>query len=164
MKRLQLLCLCALIMSLPAVAQWQWIDPQGRKVFSDRPPPVDVPQKNILKQPGTRLPSADLPTSAPVTPTTPSGAASATGGEDKELTAKKKQAAEAEAAKRRQDEEKMARIQAENCERATRAKNALEAGQRTSRLNDKGEREFLDDAGRAAELQRLQGIIDDSCK
>jgi hypothetical protein len=30
--------------------------------------------------------------------------------------------------------------------------------------NAKGEREIMDDAGRAAESQRLQGIIDRDCK
>ncbi|MFX6884193.1 DUF4124 domain-containing protein, partial [Acinetobacter baumannii] len=47
-----------------AAAQWQWIDKDGRKVFSDRPPPQEIPEKNILKQPGgTR---AARPAAAPV--------------------------------------------------------------------------------------------------
>ena len=28
-----------------AFAQWQWLDKDGRKVFSDRPPPSEVPEK-----------------------------------------------------------------------------------------------------------------------
>ena len=40
-----------------AAAQWQWIDKDGRKVFSDRPPPADIQEKNILKQPGGSLPA-----------------------------------------------------------------------------------------------------------
>ncbi|MBF9265764.1 DUF4124 domain-containing protein, partial [Paracidovorax cattleyae] len=43
---------CACSWALGASAQWQWIDKDGRKVFSDRPPPTDVPARNILKQPG----------------------------------------------------------------------------------------------------------------
>jgi hypothetical protein len=38
--------------TVPAIAQWQWIDGQGRKVFSDRAPPADIPAKNILRSPG----------------------------------------------------------------------------------------------------------------
>ena len=45
--------LVALACAVPVVciAQWQWVDKDGRKVFSDQPPPPDVPAKNILKQP-----------------------------------------------------------------------------------------------------------------
>jgi len=39
---------------LLAAAQWQWIDKDGRKVFSDRPPPSDIAPNRILKQPGQR--------------------------------------------------------------------------------------------------------------
>ena len=55
MKLLRL-TLLGLALALPAAgfAQWQWIDKDGRKVFSDRPPPADVPDKNILSQPGAK--------------------------------------------------------------------------------------------------------------
>lgn len=35
-----------------SMAQWQWLDRSGRKVFSDRPPPADISEKNIIKRPG----------------------------------------------------------------------------------------------------------------
>ena len=34
-----------------AHAQYQWVDKDGRRVFSDRPPPADVAPKNIVSQP-----------------------------------------------------------------------------------------------------------------
>jgi Domain of unknown function (DUF4124) len=40
-----------------AMAQWQWIDKDGRKVFSDRAPPPDVADKNIVKRPTGRMPT-----------------------------------------------------------------------------------------------------------
>ena len=46
------LALLALFSSLSAQAQWQWVDGTGRKVFSDTPPPADLPEKSILKRPG----------------------------------------------------------------------------------------------------------------
>ena len=61
--------LLALACTLPlaAVAQWQWLDKDGRKVFSDKSPPPDIPAKNILKQPGAARPAPDAATtSAPV--------------------------------------------------------------------------------------------------
>lgn len=166
MKLLQtLIAATTLAVFLPAAAQWQWIDKEGRKVFSDRPPSTDVPEKNIIQQPGmrARLADAPAPDAAPAT----AGAAN-TGarpaGVDKELAEKQKQAADAEAAKRRLEEERIARAQADNCARARQAKAVLDAGQRIAHVNAKGEREFLDDAGRAAEAQRLQAVIDQDCK
>lgn len=165
MKLVQpLIAIAALALSLSAFAQWQWVDKAGRKVFSDRPPPVDVPEKNILKQPGMAPLTAEMPASTAPTTATPPGAALKGTGEDKELAEKKKQAADAETAKRRQEEERVARAQADNCNRARQAKAGLDAGVRQMRINEKGEREFLDETGRAAEAQRLQGIIDDNCK
>jgi len=40
----------------------------------------------------------------------------------------------------------------------------LDSGIRMARMNDKGEREILDDAARAAELERTQAIIQSDCK
>ncbi len=166
MKLLQvLIAATALAVSLSAAAQWQWIDKDGRKVFSDRPPSTDVPEKNILKQPGmrARLADAPAPDAAPVTAGTAGPGGRAT-GVDKELAEKQRLASDAEAAKRRLEEEKIARAQADNCARARQAKAVLDAGQRIAHVNAKGDREFLDEAGRAAEAQRLQAVIDQDCK
>lgn len=163
MKLVQpLIAITALAFSLSAFAQWQWIDKAGRKVFSDRPPPVDVPEKNILKQPGMSAPAVETPASN--TPAAPAASAAKATGEDKELAEKKRQAADAETARRRQEEERVARAQADNCSRARQAKASLDAGVRQMRINEKGEREFLDEGGRASEAQRLQGIIDENCR
>ena len=45
-----LLVALACFWSAGAMAQWQWLDKDGRKVFSDRPP-QDIAQDKILKQP-----------------------------------------------------------------------------------------------------------------
>lgn len=151
-----LLCLAACLYALSASAQWLWVDKDGRKVFSDRPPPAEVPDKNILKRPGGRG-MASAPT-APVTP------APAPAGVDKSLQEKKKQTEDAETAKRKAEEERNARLMAENCSRAQQAKAGLDAGGRMSRINEKGEREFYDEAAIAAENQRLQATINENCR
>ncbi len=153
------------LLSLAASAQWQWLDKDGRRVFSDLPPPSDIPQKNILKQPAMRslaAPPAAAPAEGPAPSTAGSPAAAA--GVDKGLQDKKKQAEEAEAAKRKAEEERVAKVRAENCSRAQQAKAAFDSGTRLSRVNEKGEREFLDDAARAAEGERLQSIISENCR
>jgi hypothetical protein len=151
------------MMAMAASAQWQWIDKDGRKVFSDRAPPAEVLEKNILKRPGARA-AAATPADA-VSASAPQQAASAPklSGVDKELLEKKKKAEEAEAAKRKADEEKTAKAKVENCARAKQAKASFDSGVRIARTNDKGEREVMDDAARAAEVKRIQAVIDADC-
>jgi hypothetical protein len=153
--------------ALPAVsfAQWQWIDKDGRRVFSDQGPPADVPAKNIIKQPGSRSPAAAEPVAAAASgPAKPVVAAPKLSGKDPSLDQKKKQAEAAEAEKKKADEEQAAKARADNCERTKRAKAGLDSGVRISRINAKGEREFLDDAARAAETKRIELIIASDCK
>jgi hypothetical protein len=167
--------LLAVACAAPALghAEWQWIDATGRRVFSDQPPPPDTPQKNILRQPGPRPASLTFEKAAPAG-TAPAEAAAAApkaaasagrpSGRDGELEAKRKQLEAAEAQKRKAEEERVAKARADNCTRARQAKATLDSGQRLARVNDKGEREVLDDAARATELQRVQDIIASECK
>lgn len=157
----------ALLIALPAasaMAQWQWVDSTGSRVFSDTPPPAGTPDKNILKRPGAerlRAPAA-VEASLPVATTT-AATATAKPGTDKELEARKKAAEQAEEAKRRADQEKLAKARAENCDRAKRAKATMDSGVRIATTNAKGEREIMDDKARASETQRLDEIIRSDC-
>lgn len=172
MHKLLLLAM-ACTWAMGATAQWQWVDKDGRKVFSDRPPPQEIPEKDILKQPsGSRTPSppalseATPPTDgAQATTTASKTATSAVGsGKDKALEDKKAQAEAAEAAKKKADEDKQAKAQADNCVRAREAKATFNSGKPITRANAQGERIFLDEAGRAAESKRIDGIIAADCK
>jgi hypothetical protein len=155
-----------------AMAQWQWLDKDGRKVFSDRAPPPDVADKSILKRPGEKLPAAAAsssthsaePTSAAASQSSTPPAPPANAGVDKDLEAKKKQLADAELAKRKAEEDRFAKSKADNCLRAKQSKASMDSGIRLSRVNANGEREFLDDAARDVELKRLQAIMDSDCK
>jgi len=159
------------LLPLGAQAQWQWIDKDNKKVFSDQPPPIDIPEKNILRKPGTakRLnfstPSAaegagtDAPASAPA-PT----AAAKPSGVDKDLEEKARKAEDAEKAKQAAEAQKIAQAKADNCKRAREGKATMDSGIRVARLNAKGEREIMDDDARAAEQKRLQTVIDSDCK
>ena len=163
--------------TLSAMAQWQWVDKDGRKVFSDRMPPAEIQEKDILKRPAgsvrsATMPPADAATSA-ASISRPASAASAPAakasvpklsGKDAELEAKKKKAEEEEAGKRKIEDEKLAKAKADNCERAKLAMATLKSGVRMSSMNAKGEQEVFDDAKRASETKRAQEIIDNSCK
>ena len=50
-----------------------------------------------------------------------------------------------------------------NCERARRAKTTYESGRRIVQTNAQGEQIVVDDAARAQEIQRLDGIIASNC-
>ena len=148
-------------LALSANAHWQWLDSGGRKVFSDRPPTQEIPEKNILKRPAVSAHTAT--TSA--TSATPAGSAMPPkpSGKDPELEKKKAQAETAEAAKKQVEDQKNAGIKAENCERAKRAQAALQSGVRIAQVNAQGEREFMSDEAREAETQRTQGIVASNC-
>ena len=169
-----ILALAAGSFTMAAVAQWQWIDKDGRKVFSDRSPPADIHEKNILKRPpgSVRLPArsaeADTVATASAKPALAVSAAKAglpkLSGKDAELEARKKKAEDDEAAKKKIEDEKVAKGKAENCERAKNGLATLQSGVRMSSINAKGEREVFDDARRELETRRTQEIVDSNCK
>lgn len=165
----------AVAASLPAHAQYQWIDGSGRRVFSDQPPPPGTPQKNILKQPAARpaapAPAADeaessaadstaAPAAAPQA-STPQAAAST--AQDKALQEKLKKAEAEEAAKKKAEADRLAAQKAENCKRAISAKALLDSGQRIMQSDGKGGRSFMSPEQRAAETKRIEEVMRNDC-
>ena len=153
-----------------ALAQWQWVEKGGRNIFSDRPPPAEIQDKDILKRPPGAPPAAAALTAEsekPATTTltsTSKASAPKLSGKDTELEAKRKKVNEEETAKKKVEEEKVAKAKAENCDRAKTGLATLQSGVRVSSVNAKGEREYFDDAKRASETKRIQEVIEASCK
>ncbi len=153
-----------------AHAQWQWLDKAGRKVFSDQPPPSDIPVRNILKQPGRAAPASAVATPAAANP--PAIAASAAASppvpalsqDDKALQDRKAKAESEAQAKVKAEEQAKAKVKSTNCENARSNQTLMESGVRVSITNTKGEREILDDAGRAAEQKKNRTVIEQNCK
>ncbi|MCL1961181.1 MAG: DUF4124 domain-containing protein [Desulfovibrionaceae bacterium] len=151
--------------SSAAFAQYSWIDKDGRRMFSDRPPPADIPEKNVLSQPrGSNAKVVHSQPAPDAAASSPAPAASQPAGVDKSLEEKKKQAEAEEAAKQKAEQQRQAAARAENCKRAMDAKATLDSGMRIRRMNDKGENEVMDDEQRAAESSRLQKVIASDCK
>jgi hypothetical protein len=164
------IALLALACALPiaASAQWMYLDKDGRKVFSDKAPPPDIAPERILKGPKGAVGTAAMtPGVQPVSAEAAPNAASSGGlkplGKDNALQERKKQLAAEEAAKKKADDEKVASSRAENCGRAKQAKSAFDAGQRITRVDSKGERTYMDDNERAAEVKRLDQVIARDC-
>lgn len=171
MNPLRLCCLALLagLLAGPVAAQniWKWRDQDGRVQVSDRPPPASVPDSAILQRPPGSRPTVidlDAPKPAAAAPAKPASAAAPV---ESELEARKRKLqAEQQAqqqAKLQADKTQQQARKAQNCTRARNQLAALESGQRMARANDKGEREVLDDRGRAEELQRTRDDVASNC-
>ncbi len=154
-----------LAVALPAAAQWKWRDKNGQTQYSDLPPPLGTPDTDILQRPAKSVaPRAMGPTSAPGSASAASGAALAPKRGEPSLEAKRKATEQDAAAKKQAEDERIAIAKLDNCARARSQLKSLDEGQRIMRINAKGEREYLDDKGRAEETQRMRGIVASDCK
>jgi type IV secretory pathway VirB10-like protein len=164
--RLTLLAFACLL-PFAASAQWQWLDKDGRKVFSDKAPPPEIPTQRILKGPKGHMivpvtpPAATDTTAESATPG--NLAVSKPLGKDKTLEERRKQLAAAEADKRKAEDDKHAALRLDNCNRAKSARATYQSGVRLTRVDSKGEHQYLDDAERAAELKRIDEIMARDC-
>ena len=167
--------------SVDVHAQWAWRDANGRVNASDRPPPRGTPDKDIISRPvdparraaplatlgtASAAATAALPGTTAAVAGSPAGTASgaAKGPLDRELEARKRAAELEQAAKAKVEEERLATQRADNCRRARAHLAALESGQRMARVNDKGEREILDDRGRADESRVARDVVASDCR
>lgn len=175
----------ATLVPTPADAQWRWRDANGRITVSDRPPPREIPDKDILSRPNTPAarpqrpggaPAADAAAAAEGAASAPAAAASApvaaasaaasgaAGGLQAEVEARRKRAQQEQAARAKAEEEKAAALRAENCRRARQHVATLESGIRIARVNERGEREVLDDRARADEMRTARSVIASDCR
>ena len=171
-----------LVISLSASAQYMWLDASGRKVFSDQPPPTNIPAKRILQQPGKAAesvpvasndekptPDADADGTKTMSKTKAASAPTEKNqnketNKDKDLEAAKKKIDDEAAAKKKAEQDKMDAAKADNCVRAKQAKTTFDSGVRLGHTNAKGERGIMDEATRMVETKRVEGIIASDCK
>lgn len=161
-----------LLCATSSMAQWQWLDDSGRKVYSDRPPPANIAPKNIIKHPGNNLAPVTVTltdSKAPALPASqasqaaPAPAAAKPAASDPKAVAEKKKKEAEEAKQKKAEEEKAAKARAENCQRAKTALATLKSGARISTVNAKGEAQIMSDQNRAAEEKRLNSVISSDC-
>lgn len=153
------LCGCA----ASSFAQHSWLDKDGRKVYSDRPPPAGISDKNVLQRPSATAQPAAAATSATASADGKPAARPKPTDDARELAAKMKAADDAEAARKQAEQDRTARTKADNCLRAQQAQSTYASNVPLSHINAQGERVVLDDTARAAETQRLNGIIASDC-
>ena len=146
-----------------AMAQYVWLNEKGVKQYSDQPPPASVPSSKILKAPGG-VPRSDAPVSdAPAADSDAAKKAAPQSLADKNAEFQKRRAEQAEKDKKADDQAKQDAAKKTNCERARNYQQALNSGQRVSRMNKNGEREYLSDEERAKEEGEAKRALAD-CK
>jgi hypothetical protein len=161
----------ALLACGSAYAQYSWLDENGRKQYSDQPPPASVPQSRILKEPrgavkrapaaGTSAPdAADAASATPGSTTLPAASGPATTA-DRNAEFNKRRIERAEKEKKAEEQEKLAAEKKRNCERAREYQRGLENGDRLVRTDKNGERAFLTDEQRERELKETRRILED---
>ena len=143
-----------------ASAQYSWLDKEGRKVYSDRPPPSGIRDKDVLKRPGATAAArqAAVPAVAGGTETR-----AAKPDTPPELAAKIKEADEADAARKQAESDRIARVKRDNCLRAQQAHATYASGVALSHVNLQGERVVLGQSARSEETERLNAIIASDC-
>ena len=159
--------------STQSEAQWAWKDTNGRVVYSDRPPPSDVKAASILRQPSTQAAANPGPSSAlPDDAAKPLDAKGADAKKDpgapktvaeREMEFRKRQQERADGERKAADEQAKNAARTAECERARGYLKSLEDGVRITRTDASGNREFLDDAQRATEMERTRKIIQGTC-
>jgi hypothetical protein len=150
MKRLSVAIWLALCLALPASAQmYKWVDSDGKVQYSDTPPPSNVKTEKL------RTPAASEGKGKEETPKDAAKTAPKTVAEQEQAFRKRQlDAAKAQEEEARKQAE--ARDKAENCKRAKAALANLTLGGRQVRIDDKGERVFLDDQQIVQETARAR--------
>ena len=163
MNRLAFFALLA-ILAAPAVAQqYKWKDASGRTQYGDIPPAGVQAERLSRSSVGT------------VSSGAASSAATATGDAAKPASGPKTDAEQEqefrkrrmEAEEKQKKDEKLAqesRLKQENCTRAKQQLASLDSGMRQMRVNDKGEREFLDDAQIEAQKADARRAVSEWCR
>jgi hypothetical protein len=176
LKTIVIGAICALCTQL-ALAQYVWINENGVKHYSDKPPPSGTNKNKIIKglqaQPITsKAASSSNNTDGNATPNVNSNVnqdPNKPAETPRQLMQKKIAAQEEEFAKykksrdeeeKKEQEEREQKLEKEkNCNRALSYKQSLEMAGSISIVNKKGEREFLSDENRKKELEDAQKVL-----
>jgi hypothetical protein len=147
---IQLFIALAVLLAAATVAAqvYKWVDKDGKVQFSDTPPPDAKTEAKKID----------------VKPASGSTAAATKSLAEKSKEFDKRKAAEAEKAKKAGEEEKTKAQNQEACETAKAYANDLQSGRPINRSNAQGERSFMSDEERAAELAKARSTMAEACK
>lgn len=150
-----------------ALAQFVWIDVNGTRQYSDRPPPASVPKNKILKEPVMELRNARTADVEPAPVVAVQDPAAAPKGPqttaEKNADYIKRKTDQSDKDKKTTDEAKNAADKAKNCERAQAYSRSLQSGERIASTDKNGEKSYISDDKRAQDVRDTQRVLD-GCK
>ena len=172
MKLQNLLCVMCVLIALPMLANaeiYKWKDKDGTVRYTDTPPPSNIKQESIGGKKLTK-PTGQAPL-APVVNT------DATTGKDEmkgkvprqniegpdEIAAKLRQKNAETEKNNKKEKEAQAKIKEENCKISKANLANYQQGGRVYKMNEKGEREYLDNAGFKAGTEKAQKEVSEYC-
>ena len=130
---------------------YKCVDASGKTVYSQSPCPSGTSSRILSRKPA---PSTDDAASKPASKS----------AVDQEMEFRKRQKEREEAEKKAGEQTAEAKRRQEECARARGEVAQYDMGGRLSRINEKGERYFLDDDQVARERSRAQASVDQLCK
>ncbi|HXC40093.1 MAG TPA: DUF4124 domain-containing protein [Burkholderiales bacterium] len=159
----------ALAAGAPAFAQiYKCVGAGGKTVYSQSPCPSNTKSAPIQE----RVPSRVAPPPAPAAAAAPGGAAPGSAAAkssgpksvaEQDADFRKRRADDAEAAKKSSEAQEQADAKQKNCTAARANLASLQMGGRQARINEKGERYFLDDSQVAQEMERAKQSVTANC-
>ena len=140
----QLFIALAILLATATVAAqvYKWVDKDGKVQYSDTPPPASATKTEAKKI--DTAPTKSL--------------------QDRAKDFDKRKIDVAEKAKKSAADQEKAAIDAANCSDARAALRTLETGRPITRTNDVGDREYLNDETREAEIAKARKSIAGFCK
>ena len=146
-RQLSLTLFLAIVAVAAHAEVYRWVDAQGKVQYSDQPPP-DVNAKKMTTKPA-----------APVQPT-----ATTKSYQEQEQDFRKRRVEQEEQAKKLAESDRQAKVKQDNCIQSRGRLASLQAGGRFAKINEKGEREYLDDRGTSDAIAEAQKAVSDWCK
>lgn len=172
MKFKNLFCVMCVLITLPMLAKadiYKWKDKDGTIRYTDTPPPSNIKQESINGKKLTKTTGQ-----APLAPVVNADAAAGKDEMHSKEPVAKAGSTEEDAAKLRQknaeieknnkkEKEEQAKIKEENCKASKANLASYQQGGRVYKMNEKGEREYLDDAGLKAGADKAQKAVAEYC-
>jgi type IV secretory pathway VirB10-like protein len=170
MKLLSLLLVTFVLSAVSGISHaeiYKWKDKDGKVRYTDTPPPSNVRQEAIGRKKATNptgkepLSPVDSPATAAVPAVMPKEIESPRSAEDA-AAEQRQRSAEAEK-NNKKEKEAEAKRKAENCTAAKANMQSYTQGGRVYKMNEKGEREYLDESGFKEGREKAQQEINENC-
>jgi FKBP-type peptidyl-prolyl cis-trans isomerase len=167
MKFLPLLLATLALTAVSGLSQaeiYKWKDKDGKVRYSDTPPPSNVKQEAIAGKKKSVAPTGKAPLApAAAVPTAATPKNSEPPANPEDLAAEQRRNNAEVEKNNKLEKEAEAKRKAENCSAAKANMETYTQGGRVYKMNEKGEREYLDDEDFKAGREKAQQEINENC-